>query len=153
MTSHSSLRAEDTSDTTAGSQHALILFDGVCNLCNGFVNFVIDHDPEGYFHFGALQSEAAGSYLAAHDVPSDSLDSVVLIEDGQAYTRSTAALRVLWHLDGAWSLLYAFILIPKPLRDWVYDRIANVRYDWFGKRDQCRMPTPDLKARFIEQGE
>lgn len=129
--------------------HGVLLFDGVCNLCNGFVNFVIDHDPEGYFKLGALQSDAARPYLEAFDVDPDALESVVLIEGGTAYHRSTAALRVARHLTGPWPLLYAFIAVPKPLRDWVYRQIATNRYDWFGKRDQCRMPTPELQARFL----
>jgi predicted DCC family thiol-disulfide oxidoreductase YuxK len=147
----SSPSAAGVSDPSVPASHGLLLFDGVCNLCNGFVNFVLDHDPAGYFHFGALQSEAARPYLEAHGVPPDSLDSVVLIEDNRVYTRSSAALRVLRRLDGGWPLLYLFILIPRPLRDWVYDRIADVRYDWFGTRDRCRMPTPERQARFIEQ--
>jgi predicted DCC family thiol-disulfide oxidoreductase YuxK len=133
-----------------GTPRAILLFDGVCNLCNGFVNFVLDHDSEGEILMGALQSEAARPYLQAFDMDPEALGTVVLIENGQPYTRSTAALRVLRRLDAPWPLLYAFIAVPRPLRDWVYDRIAANRYQWFGKRDQCRMPTPELKARFLE---
>ena len=133
-----------------GTPRAILLFDGVCNLCNGFVNFVLDHDSEGKILLGALQSEAARPYLQAFDMDPEALGTVVLIENGELYTRSTAALRVLRRLDAPWPLLYAFIAVPRPLRDWVYDRIAANRYQWFGKRDQCRMPTPALKARFLE---
>jgi predicted DCC family thiol-disulfide oxidoreductase YuxK len=129
--------------------HGVLLFDGVCNLCNGFVNFVIDHDPDGYFKLGALQSEEAQPYLEAYSIDPEALESVVLIEDGVAYHRSTAALRVARHLTGPWPLLYAFIVVPPPLRDLVYRWIAQNRYDWFGRRDQCRMPTPELQQRFL----
>lgn len=136
-------------ETDVTEDHGLLLFDGVCNLCNGFVNFVIDHDPDGYFKLAALQSDAARPYLEAHDLDPDALDSVVLIEDGTAYQRSTAALRAARHLAAPWPLAYAFLVVPRPLRDVVYDYVARHRYDWFGKRDSCRMPTPELKARFL----
>ena len=129
---------------------ALLLFDGVCNLCNGFVNFVLDHTAEEDILFGALQSEAARPYLEAFGVDPEALSTVVLIERGRLYTRSTAALRVLRRLDPPWPMLYALMVVPRPLRDRVYDRIAANRYQWFGKRDECRLPTPALKARFLE---
>lgn len=132
------------------SRHAILLFDGVCSLCNGFVNFVIKNDPEGYFQLGALQSEAARPYLEAFEQDSDVLGTVVLIENGEVYTRSTAALRVLRGLKMPWPLLYGFILIPKQVRDRVYDFIASHRYKWFGQRDTCRRPTPELRERFLE---
>ena len=122
----------------------------MCNLCNAFVNLVLDADSEGYFLMGALQSEAARPYLEGFGVDPEALDSVVLIENGQLYTRSAAALRVFRRLDAPWPLLYAFMAVPPPLRDWVYDRIASNRYQWFGTRDECRVPTPDLQDRFLE---
>ena len=135
-------------DRTEGT--ALLLFDGVCNLCNGFVNFLIDHDPHGQIRVGALQSEAARPYLEAFGLDPEALDSVVLIERGQVYRKSTAALRVARRLEAPWPLAYyAFIAVPRPLRDAVYDVVANNRYDWFGKRDSCRMPTPELQERFL----
>ena len=130
-------------------QHGVVLFDGVCNLCNGAVNFVIDRDPESYFKFAALQSDEGQAVLDAVGAADSGLSSIVLVEEGQAYRQSTAALRIARKLSGAWPLLYLFILVPRPLRDLVYDWIANNRYDWFGKRDQCRIPTPDLQARFL----
>lgn len=133
----------------ATSSHAILLFDGVCNLCNASVNFVIDQDEAGYFKLAALQSEAATPILQQHQIPADYLDSLVLVEDGQWYGRSDAALRVARHLGGAWPLLSAFLIVPKPIRDFVYDWIARNRYRWFGKQDSCRMPTPELKARFL----
>lgn len=132
----------------AGS--AVLLFDGVCNLCNGFVNFLIDHDPEGHIRVGALQSDAARPYLHAFGLDPSYLDSVVLIERGRVYQKSTAALRVARRLEAPWPLAYyAFIGIPRVIRDRVYDVVAGKRYDWFGKREACRMPTPELQARFI----
>lgn len=137
-------------DASEDAPSALLLFDGVCNLCNAFVNLVLDADSEGYFRLGSLQSEAARPYLRAYGVEPEALDSVVLIEKGQLYTRSTAALRVVRRLDAPWPLLYAFIVVPRPVRDWLYDRIAANRYQWFGIRDACRAPTPDLADRFLE---
>lgn len=128
---------------------AVILFDGVCNLCNGIVRFAIARDPRGYFRFGALQSPAAARALSSLDPPLASADSLVLIEGGKANVRSSAALRILRRLRFPWPLLYALILVPPPLRDWVYDLIARRRYGWFGRTDQCMVPTPELRARFL----
>ena len=130
--------------------HAAVLFDGVCNLCNASVNFIIDHDPGEYFQFASLQSEEAEELLAMCSDGPVTLETIVLIENGTCYDRSTAVLRIARRLSGVWSLAYAFMLIPRPLRDAVYDRIARSRYDWFGKRESCRVPTPDLEDRFLE---
>lgn len=129
--------------------HAIILFDGVCNLCNGAVNFLVDRDPNGRFKLGALQSDAAEPLLERNGLFPD-LESFVLIHQGRAYRRSEAALRVAWRLGGLWRLLYPLLLVPRPLRDAVYDWIARNRYRWFGKRDTCRVPTSELRARFID---
>lgn len=129
--------------------HTIVLFDGVCNLCNATVNFLIDCDPNGRFKFGALQSEAVEPFLERYGLQADRLESFVLIEDEQVYRRSEAALRIAWRLGGAWRLLYPFLLLPRPLRDAAYAWIAANRYRWFGKQEACRMPTPELKARFI----
>jgi len=138
-----------TLDRDVLQNHGLLLFDGVCNLCNGFVNVVIDHDPSGYFKLGALQSEEARPYLDAYGVDPEALDSVILIENGRVYRKSTAALRVARQLPAPWPAAYAFIAVPRPLRDFVYDIVASNRYDWFGQRDSCRMPTPERTARFL----
>ena len=130
-------------------QHAVLLFDGVCNLCNGFINFIIDQDPEGYFMFAPLQSEVATEMLADFGLTNEALDSVVMIEDGRCYRRSTAALMVSRRLGGVWAWLYVFMVVPRPLRDLVYDWVATNRYRWFGKREKCRVPTPELQARFL----
>ena len=129
--------------------HALVLFDGVCNLCNTSVNFVIDRDPRAYFKFAALQDEAAQPLFAKYNLSPEYLDSIVLIENGRCYRNSTAALRIARRLKGGWPLFYAFIIVPTPVRDLVYGWIARNRYRWFGKRDSCRLPTPELRARFL----
>lgn len=128
---------------------SIVLFDGVCNLCNAAVNFLIDHDPGGRFKFGALQSEAVEPLLERYGIRADYLDSFILIDDEQVYRRSDAALRIARRIGGAWRLLYPLLLLPRPLRDAVYDWVAANRYRWFGTKDACRLPTPELKARFI----
>jgi len=137
-------------DAAQTDDHAIVLFDGVCNLCNGTVNFIIDRDPVGYFRFAPLQSSVAETYLANADGPDHSLGTIVLVENGQTYVRSTAALRIARRLAGPWSLLALALAVPRPLRDAVYNWIATNRYDWFGQRDQCRMPTPGLRDRFLD---
>lgn len=132
--------------------HPILLFDGLCNLCNGVTKFVIRHDPSpGRFRFAALQSEAGQRLLRQHGRPSDDLDSFIIIEGvpPRAYVRSTAALRTLKKLGLPWSLLYALIIVPTPIRDAVYRWIARHRYRWFGKRDVCMTPTPDVQSRFL----
>ena len=127
--------------------HALVLFDGVCNLCNAGVNFIIDRDPAGYFKFAALQEEAAAPFRTRYAL--DTLDSMALVEDGRLYRESEAALRIARHLPGLWRFLYAFIILPRPVRDALYRFVARNRYRWFGRRETCRLPTPDLQARFL----
>jgi len=128
----------------------VILFDGVCNLCNGFVQFVIARDPQAHFRFASLQSNAAAALLNGRIQNGPVPDSVLLVEGGRTYTQSTAALRVARGLGFPWNLSYGFIIVPKLLRDVVYDWVARNRYEWFGKRDVCTVPTPDLKARFLD---
>ena len=128
---------------------AVILFDGVCNFCNGAVNFIIARDTKGYFKFAPLQSEIGTKLLAENGIDKIETDSVVLIEDGQIYTYSTAALRVARKLEGAWSWMYAFIFVPKFIRDFFYRLFARYRYTMFGKQDACMLPTPEIRARFL----
>jgi predicted DCC family thiol-disulfide oxidoreductase YuxK len=130
-------------------QPAIILFDGVCNLCNGFVQFVIRHDDAQRFRFASLQSEAARPLLQGLPPTKQGIDSVVLIENGRYYQRSAAALRILRHLSGGWALLYGFIFLPPFIRDRLYDLVALNRYRWFGQREACLLPTPELQARFL----
>jgi predicted DCC family thiol-disulfide oxidoreductase YuxK len=129
---------------------SVILFDGVCNLCNGFVQFVIERDRGGRFQFGPLQSDAARRLIRAAGAADPLPDSIVLIENGRAWTRSSAALRIARGLSFPWSLAYALIVVPRPLRDWVYEIVARNRYRWFGKRDVCMVPTPALRSRFLD---
>ncbi|WP_426753546.1 thiol-disulfide oxidoreductase DCC family protein [Myxococcus sp. Y35] len=130
----------------------MVLFDGVCNLCNGTVLFLIDRDPEARLRFAALQSQRAAALLAPYGVvPKEEPDSFLLLEDGKLYERSTAALRVARKLSGPWKWLYVFIVIPRPLRDFVYRVVARNRYRWFGREAQCRIPTPELRARFLPE--
>jgi len=127
----------------------IILFDGVCNLCNGAVQFVIKRDPVGKFLFASLQSEEGKKLLQQFQLPQEDFSSFVLIEDDKIYTRSTGALKVAKQLKGAIKLLYAFIIVPKFIRDAVYNWIARNRYKWFGKKNECMLPTPELKERFL----
>ena len=128
---------------------AVILFDGVCNLCNGFVQFVIRHDRRGYFHFAALQSETGRQLLQGVHFSDSAADTVVLIQNGKFYLRSTAALKILRRLSGFWPLAYVAILLPAFLRDFIYIVVAKNRYRWFGKQESCLLPTPELKTRFL----
>jgi predicted DCC family thiol-disulfide oxidoreductase YuxK len=128
---------------------AIILFDGVCNFCNGSVNFIIEHDRENHFKFAPLQSEIGQNLLDKFGIDKTETDSVVLIENEKAYTHSTAALKVAKKLDGVWSWFYSFIIIPKPIRDFFYKTFAKYRYKLFGKTDACMMPTPEIRTRFL----
>ena len=128
----------------------IILFDGVCNLCNSSVQFIIKRDKRNQFLFASLQSAAGQQYLRRFGLPADTFNSFVLVEDDQCYTRSTAALRIARSLGGAWSLLYAFIVLPRFIRDAVYNLIARNRYKWFGKKEACWVPTPELKSKFLD---
>lgn len=130
----------------------IILFDGHCNLCSGWVQFVLAHEGATRFQFASLQSDAGQRLLATHGVPADQrtdLRTVVLIEHGRAMLRSTAVLRMLRLLRAPWPLLSVLRIVPAPLRDVAYGIIARHRYAWFGRRDVCFMPTPDLKDRFL----
>jgi len=124
------------------------MFDGVCNLCNGAVRFIIHYDPHARFLFTALQSEPGAEMRRGFGIRDD-VDSIILIEGEHVYTHSTAALRIARGLVGLWPLLYVLILVPRPIRDVVYRFIARNRYRWFGKKDVCMIPTPALKARFL----
>jgi len=127
----------------------LILFDGVCNWCNAWVNFTIDHDPEGQFKFGTLQSELGERILRDLDLPTTDYQTFLLLEGGHVYTKSTAALRVLRQLSWWWPLYYAGVLVPALLRDVVYDFVARHRYRWMGRAATCRVPTQAERDRFV----
>lgn len=127
----------------------ILLFDGVCNLCNAAVTFVINRDPKNHFRFAALQSETGQAILRQLNRPTEQFESFIVWENGRVYDESTAALHVARHLSGAWPLLYGFIVVPKGIRDALYRLVARHRYRWFGQRDACMVPTPSLKARFL----
>jgi predicted DCC family thiol-disulfide oxidoreductase YuxK len=128
----------------------VLLFDGVCNLCNGAVNFIIDHDPKAHFKFAALQSDYGQAQLTTLGYDTEEFDSLVLLSKGEVYIKSTAALKIARKLSGLWPVLSIFLVLPPVLRDWAYNIIAKNRYSWWGKRDSCRMPTPALRQRFME---
>jgi predicted DCC family thiol-disulfide oxidoreductase YuxK len=131
------------------TQHPVILFDGECNLCNGAVQLVIRHDKKHTFRFAALQSPFGQTLKQTHNIP-PSLDSFLLLDNKELHSQSTAALRVAKRLNGIWPVLYVFIIIPPFIRNGVYNFIARNRYKWFGKRDHCMIPTPELKSLFID---
>jgi len=127
----------------------VLLFDGVCNLCSGAVQFIIKRDKKKQFLFASLQSESGSTLLKKFNLPANDLNSFVLAEGDKIYTRSTAALRVAKKLGGGWKLLYGLMIVPQFIRNAVYDVIARNRYKWFGKKDECMIPTPQLKERFL----
>jgi predicted DCC family thiol-disulfide oxidoreductase YuxK len=129
--------------------HAVVLFDGVCNFCDNTVQFVLRRDKAGYFRFAALQSEAGQALLKDHELPTEHFDTFILLENGKIYKRSSAALRLVRKLSGGWPLLYGFILIPRFIRDFFYSIIARNRYRWFGKKDACMIPSPEVRSRFL----
>lgn len=132
----------------------VVLFDGVCNLCAWAVRFIIARDPAGQLRFASLQSAAGGRLLARHGLAvTPEPASVVLVEGGRAYTHSEAALRIARRLRAPWPLAWAAIVVPRPLRDLVYRAIARNRYRWFGRQEACWLPTPALRARFLEDEE
>ncbi len=127
----------------------VVYFDGVCNLCNSAVNFLIDQDKQGRLKFASLQSEAGKVVLHRSGLPEQDYDSFILVKNGQLFQKSEAVLEVVKLLGGGWLLLYGFKIVPRTWRDWLYTQIAQNRYRWFGKRTQCRLPTPELRARFL----
>jgi predicted DCC family thiol-disulfide oxidoreductase YuxK len=127
----------------------ILLFDGVCNLCSRAVQFVIRHDPAGRFRFAALQSPAGQRLLVEHGLPADTLDTFVLIEGARCFTRSDAAIELARRLDGAWRWLRLAAVVPRPIRDWAYGVLVRNRYRWFGRRESCMVPTPELSQRFL----
>jgi predicted DCC family thiol-disulfide oxidoreductase YuxK len=127
----------------------VMLFEGVCHLCIASVQFVLKREPQGRFRFATLQSDFGAAQLEHYHITERSLSSVLLVEDGQVYEKSTAALRIARSLNAGWPLLYGFLIVPRPLRDWVYDFIGNRRYRWFGKMNQCWVPDQDVSDRFL----
>ncbi|OHD72390.1 MAG: thiol-disulfide oxidoreductase [Spirochaetes bacterium RBG_16_49_21] len=129
----------------------IILFDGVCNLCEASVNFIIKRDKKKKFRFVPLQSDAGAKLLEDAGIRTDRLDTLILLKHGIPYTKSRGALEITRELDGLWRLLYAFIIVPRPIRDAAYSLIAKNRYKWFGKKDACMVPDDTVRNRFIIQ--
>ncbi|NEW81627.1 MAG: thiol-disulfide oxidoreductase DCC family protein [Mariniphaga sp.] len=132
------------------SEVNIVLFDGVCNLCNKTVKFIIRNDSKAKFRFASVQSESGQLLLGQLGFPLDRFDSLVYISDSKFYVKSTAVLRILRELGRGWQLLYAFVIIPLFLRDGVYNLIAKRRYKWFGKRETCLIPSQEYQVRFLD---
>lgn len=127
----------------------IILFDGVCNFCNSTINFIIKKDKKKIFRFAALQSEAGKQLLKQYNLPTDKLDSFVLLKNGKAYKKTTAALHLYPQLGTAWKLVNIFWVFPALIRDVAYNIIANNRYRWFGKKDHCMIPSAEVRSLFL----
>ena len=127
---------------------SVVLFDGVCNFCNGAVNFIIRHDDKKKFKFAPLQSDAGTELRTKYGI-SDDVDSIVLIENDRAYLHSTAGLRIWKGIGGIWSFAYVFIIVPAFVRDYLYKLFAKNRYRLFGRTEACMLPTPDVRERFL----
>jgi predicted DCC family thiol-disulfide oxidoreductase YuxK len=127
----------------------ILLFDGVCNLCNSFVQFIIKKDPKGKFKFASLQSEKGQELLIKFSLPTDDFESFVFIKSDKYFCKSSAGLHVLRELGGVYKLFYVFIIFPAPFTDFLYDIIARTRYRIFGKRDSCMVPTDEIRQRFL----
>ncbi|MDJ0645783.1 MAG: thiol-disulfide oxidoreductase DCC family protein [Flavobacteriaceae bacterium] len=130
--------------------NSLILFDGVCNLCNSSVQFIIKRDKKNHFLFSSLQSDAGQQILLHNNQENLNYESILLLEGDKLYDKSTAILKITRKLSGGYPLLYGFMIIPKFIRDFVYSIIARNRYKWFGKMDACMIPTEELKMRFLD---
>lgn len=130
---------------------SIIFFDGVCNLCNTSIDFIIQRDKKDQFLVGALQEEWSKKVLSKYEVKSDYLDSLVLLENQEIFYKSTAALKIARNLSGLWPVFYPLIILPQRFRDVVYDWIAANRYRWFGKKSTCRLPLPEEKAKFLSK--
>ena len=131
------------------NENPVILFDGVCNFCNGAVNFTIKRNKDKTIKFAPLQSEAGRELVKQYGLPENDMRSFLFIENEKMYNRSTAALRVCRHLKGLWPLCYAFNIVPPYIRNGVYDFIAKNRYKWFGQKEECMVPSADVRARFL----
>jgi predicted DCC family thiol-disulfide oxidoreductase YuxK len=131
------------------NDNPVILFDGVCNFCNSAINFTLKRNTKANIFFAPMQSEAGQKLLQQNNLPADDMQSFIFIEDGVVYKQSTAALKVCRHLRGGWPLCYGLIIVPKFIRDGIYNWIAKNRYKWFGVRQACMIPTPEVRARFL----
>lgn len=130
-------------------KEVIVLFDGVCNMCNGYVNFLIDRDHRKILKFASLQSTVAKENLENFGVDNTYLSSIIVIKNNSVYKNSRAILEIFLSLGGVYKVLYCFIIIPRFIRDFIYKIIAKNRYKWFGVSDTCRMPTDDIRERFL----
>jgi len=137
-------------DRLSSAERPLVLFDGVCGLCNWWVDFVLRRDRKAVFKFAPLQSVTGQAILSRHGLPTDDLTTIVLVRGARIDRYSTAALEILRRLGGVWSMLYVFVLVPPPVRDMVYEFVAARRFRWFGQLDACPVPAPEEQARFLE---
>jgi len=131
------------------NNYKIILFDGVCNLCNDAVTYIIKRDKKNVFKFAALQSEIGQELTSKFNIDTSKVDSIILIDGEKHYEKSSAALRIAKYLSGAYPLLFGFMVVPKFIRNAVYDYIAKNRYKWFGKKESCMIPTAELKSKFL----
>jgi predicted DCC family thiol-disulfide oxidoreductase YuxK len=131
-------------------QLQIVYFDGVCNLCEGTVQFLLKKNKKKNLLFASLQSDPGQKMLRQFELPLNNFNSFVFVENGKLYQRSTGALRVTRHLQGLWPMLYAFIIVPPFIRNAVYDYVARNRYKWYGKKNECWLPTPEIKKRFLD---
>jgi hypothetical protein len=127
----------------------LVMFDGVCNFCNSSINFIIRNDKTDHFRFLTLQSERGQKIIKQYNLDPENLQTVILLENGRIYTRSTAALRIARKLKGGWKIFYGFIIVPAVLRDFFYNIVAKNRYKWWGKKESCMIPTPEVRKKFL----
>lgn len=134
-------------DTT--NDTAIILFDGVCNLCNASVQFIIQHDKKNHFKFASIQSGAGQKLLKKYNIDASITDSIVLIDHNRSYIKSTATLQIAKHLNGLYPLLYIFIVTPSFIRNGIYDLVAKNRYTWFGRKETCMIPSAEIRSKFI----
>jgi predicted DCC family thiol-disulfide oxidoreductase YuxK len=134
----------------AAKSRPVILFDGVCHLCSGWVQFAIARDPAANLCFAPIQSVHGQDFLRRRGLPLDRFETFYLIDGGVVLEKSTAVLRMLGYLNWPWPLLKVVWIVPRPLRDWLYDRVARNRYRWFGRRETCLVPTPEIARRFLD---
>lgn len=128
----------------------ILLFDGVCKLCNAYVQWVLKHDRKGIFKFAALQSETGQALLHQLDFSPENFDTVVLVDGDEVFTRSDVALEIARRIGDFWSIFAIFKIIPRPQRNAVYDWVARHRYRWFGKKEECMLPRPEWEDRFLD---
>lgn len=147
-TSHIEIKPRRQVSVLADPYIDVIFFDGVCNLCSGWVRFVLNRDTSAAFRFAPLQSDFAREILQ-ETRQHDGLDSIVLLKDGKVFVKSAAVLRIVRRLRWPWPLLWILIVVPSAIRDFVYDIIARSRYRWFGRREECMIPSPEIRERFL----